>query len=44
MKQVIHKGTKTEGRCQSKEVNMARREIRRATGKCNCAPVVFTIH
>ena len=35
---------KGRSRCHWKEVNMARREIRRATRKCNWASAVFTIH
>ena len=42
--QAIHNGTTAEGRCQWKEVIMARRDIRRATGKCHWAPAVFTFH
>ena len=44
MDQAIHKGTTAEGRCQLKEVIMARRDIRRATGKCHWGPAVFTFH
>ena len=40
----IHKGTTAEGRCQWKEVTMARHEIRRTTGKCHWIPAVFTFH
>ena len=43
MDQAIHKGTTAEGRCQWKDVIMARRDIRRATGKCHIGPLLFLL-